>query len=199
MGKNSGMGSSDGTSENYANLLTAPKSFVPLCVIPYIELNDVGDTPREIVESRKWDVTPDLEPRPRSDSDPWSSRVAALNPWRAPSPRCSSSTSRAASSSGGTTAGTSPQYRPSASSQKEGDPESHSPVAFDGGISYMFIQHNNVFLMTAARQNCNAASILLFLHRVIDVFKHYFEELEEESLRDNFVVVVRDFLLLLIF
>ncbi|KAG6470738.1 hypothetical protein ZIOFF_071815 [Zingiber officinale] len=73
--------------------------------------------------------------------------------------------------------------------EKEGDPESHSPVVFDGGISYTFIQHNNVFLMTAARQNCNAASILLFLHRVVDVFKHYFEELEEESLRDNFVVV----------
>lgn len=53
----------------------------------------------------------------------------------------------------------------------------------------MFIQHNNVYLMTASRQNCNAASLLLFLHRVVDVFKHYFEELEEESLRDNFVVV----------
>ncbi|KAG6490500.1 hypothetical protein ZIOFF_051798 [Zingiber officinale] len=73
--------------------------------------------------------------------------------------------------------------------EKEVDPESHSPVAIDDGISYMFIQHSNVFLMTAARQNCNAASILLFLHRVVDVFKHYFEELEEESLRDNFVVV----------
>ncbi|KAL8157058.1 hypothetical protein AgCh_001960 [Apium graveolens] len=53
----------------------------------------------------------------------------------------------------------------------------------------MFIQHNNVYLMAASRQNCNAASIFLFLHRVVDVFKHYFEELEEESLRDNFVVV----------
>lgn len=26
---------------------------------------------------------------------------------------------------------------------------------------------------------------------MLQVFKHYFEELEEESLRDNFVVVVR--------
>lgn len=26
---------------------------------------------------------------------------------------------------------------------------------------------------------------------LVQVFKHYFEELEEESLRDNFVVVVR--------
>ncbi|GAY47328.1 hypothetical protein CUMW_103730 [Citrus unshiu] len=70
-----------------------------------------------------------------------------------------------------------------------GDPQSQNPVVFDNGVTYMFIQHNNVYLMAASRQNCNAASILLFLHRVADVFKHYFEELEEESLRDNFVVV----------
>ncbi|KAL6547389.1 AP-1 complex subunit mu-2 [Orobanche minor] len=73
--------------------------------------------------------------------------------------------------------------------EKEGDPESQDPVVYDNGVTYMFIQHNNVFLMTASRQNCNAASLLLFLHRVVDVFKHYFEVLEEESLRDNFVVV----------
>uniref|UniRef100_A0A0E0L586 MHD domain-containing protein n=1 Tax=Oryza punctata TaxID=4537 RepID=A0A0E0L586_ORYPU len=73
---------------------------------------------------------------------------------------------------------------------KESDAEVLSPVVHDdAGVSYMFIQHNNVFLLTASRQNCNAASIILFLHRVVDVFKHYFEELEEESLRDNFVVV----------
>lgn len=73
--------------------------------------------------------------------------------------------------------------------EKEGDVESHGPICYDNGVTYMFVQHNNVFLMTASRGNCNAASLLLFLHRVIDVFKHYFEELEEESLRDNFVVV----------
>lgn len=32
-------------------------------------------------------------------------------------------------------------------------------------------------------------SILLFLHRLVEVFTEYFRELEEESLRDNFVVV----------
>ncbi|KAL6193289.1 hypothetical protein ACLB2K_034373 [Fragaria x ananassa] len=69
------------------------------------------------------------------------------------------------------------------------DAESHDPVVNDNGVSYMFLQHNNVYLMAASRQNCNAASILFFLHRIVDVFKHYFEELEEESLRDNFVVV----------
>ncbi|TYI36764.1 hypothetical protein ES332_A03G164300v1 [Gossypium tomentosum] len=73
--------------------------------------------------------------------------------------------------------------------EKEGDPQSQDPVVYDNGVTYMFIQHSNVYLMTATRQNCNAASLLFFLHRVVDVFKHYFEELEEESLRDNFVVV----------
>ncbi|KAJ7956200.1 AP-1 complex subunit mu-2 [Quillaja saponaria] len=73
--------------------------------------------------------------------------------------------------------------------EKEVDPQFQNPVVYDNGVTYMFIQHNNVYLMTASRQNCNAASLLLFLHRVVDVFKHYFLELEEESLRDNFVVV----------
>eukprot|EP00850_Spirogloea_muscicola_P003043 SM000012S25305 [mRNA] locus=s12:266913:269760:+ [translate_table: standard] len=71
----------------------------------------------------------------------------------------------------------------------EGDPTSHNPIIYDDGVTYLFTQHNNVYLMIASRQNCNAASLLLFLHRVVDVLKHYFEELEEESLRDNFVVV----------
>jgi AP-1 complex subunit mu len=73
--------------------------------------------------------------------------------------------------------------------EKEGDSQSNDPVAYDNGVTYMFVQHSNVYLMIASRQNCNAASLLFFLHRVVDVFKHYFEELEEESLRDNFVVV----------
>lgn len=51
----------------------------------------------------------------------------------------------------------------------QGDPESHDPVLYDNGVSFLFIQHNNVFFMAAARQNCNAASILFFLHRVVDV------------------------------
>lgn len=33
----------------------------------------------------------------------------------------------------------------------------------------MFVQHSNIYLMIASRQNCNAASLLFFLHRVVDV------------------------------
>ncbi|CAI0447511.1 unnamed protein product [Linum tenue] len=69
------------------------------------------------------------------------------------------------------------------------DLQSQDPVVYEDGTTYMFIQHNNIYLLVATKQNCNAASLLLFLHRTVQVFKHYFEELEEESLRDNFVVV----------
>lgn len=87
-------------------------------------------------------------------------------------------------------------------------------MIIDNGVSYMYIPHNNVYLMTASRHNCNVGSLFVFLHRLVSVsirimiftvlyfvdllmyynmqiFEHYFEKLEEESLRDNFVVVVR--------
>jgi hypothetical protein len=47
--------------------------------------------------------------------------------------------------------------------------ESNDPVAYDNGVTYMFVQHSNIYLMIASRQNCNAASLLFFLHRVVDV------------------------------
>lgn len=55
----------------------------------------------------------------------------------------------------------------------QGDQGSQDPVAYDNGVTYMFVQHNNVYLMTASRQNCNAASLLLFLHRVVDVSAYW--------------------------
>jgi len=39
------------------------------------------------------------------------------------------------------------------------------------------------------KKNSNAVTILLFLHKLIEVFKEYFKVLEEESIRDNFVII----------
>ena len=44
-------------------------------------------------------------------------------------------------------------------------------IVYMNGVTYMFIQHNNVYLMSASRQNCNVSSHLLFLHRIVDVSK----------------------------
>ena len=50
------------------------------------------------------------------------------------------------------------------------------------------LQYSNLYLLAMCRRNINATAMLLFLHRLLDVFKHYFTEMEEESLRDNFVI-----------
>ena len=54
---------------------------------------------------------------------------------------------------------------------------------------YLYIRHNNLYLLAITKRNSNAAEILLFLHKVVEVFTEYFKELEEESIRDNFVVI----------
>ena len=63
-----------------------------------------------------------------------------------------------------------------------------TPIINHEGITYIYIQYSNLYLVAVARDNINAASILLFLHKLREVFVHYFNELEEESLRDNFVI-----------
>ncbi|KAG2236736.1 hypothetical protein INT48_000734 [Thamnidium elegans] len=46
------------------------------------------------------------------------------------------------------------------------------------GISYLYLKHSNLY-----------SSIMLYLHKLTEVFTEYFKELEEESIRDNFVIV----------
>jgi AP-1 complex subunit mu len=64
-----------------------------------------------------------------------------------------------------------------------------SPIFTDEGINYLYIKHNNVYLLALTRRNSNAFEILQFLHKVVQVLTEYFKELEEESIRDNFVVI----------
>ena len=63
-----------------------------------------------------------------------------------------------------------------------------TPVILDEGVSYIYVQYSNLYLLAVAKNNINAGAILLFLHKLKEIFTHYFQELEEESLRDNFVI-----------
>jgi AP-1 complex subunit mu len=56
-------------------------------------------------------------------------------------------------------------------------------------MQYLYIRHNNLYLLAITKRNTNAAEILLFLHKIVEVFTEYFKELEEESIRDNFVII----------
>lgn len=44
-------------------------------------------------------------------------------------------------------------------------------------------------VLALSKRNSNAAEIIIFLHRLASVLTEYFKELEEESIRDNFVIV----------
>ncbi|MDP2438313.1 MAG: AP-1 complex subunit mu [archaeon] len=67
--------------------------------------------------------------------------------------------------------------------------EVQRPIVEIDGTSFVYIRYQNLYLLGLTNRNANAAMILLFLYRIIDVFKEYFTELEEESIRDNFVII----------
>ncbi|TPX47618.1 hypothetical protein SeMB42_g00407 [Synchytrium endobioticum] len=74
--------------------------------------------------------------------------------------------------------------------ESEEDEQTPTPViSTDDGVNFLYIRHNNLYLVAITKKNSNAATILIFLHKLCEVFTEYFKELEEESIRDNFVVI----------
>uniref|UniRef100_A0A7N6FIZ9 MHD domain-containing protein n=1 Tax=Anabas testudineus TaxID=64144 RepID=A0A7N6FIZ9_ANATE len=64
-----------------------------------------------------------------------------------------------------------------------------TPLVSHGSAHFMWIKHSNLYLVAMTKKNANAALVYSFLYKIIQVFKEYFKELEEESIRDNFVTV----------
>ncbi|XP_033096895.1 AP-1 complex subunit mu-1-like [Anneissia japonica] len=63
------------------------------------------------------------------------------------------------------------------------------PIIQHGENTFMYIKHYNVYLVATTRKNANVALVFTVLHKIVEVFVEYFRELEEESIRDNFVLV----------
>jgi AP-1 complex subunit mu len=70
----------------------------------------------------------------------------------------------------------------------EDDESQLKPVFHDSGYTFVYITHNNLILMAVTRKNANAMVILTFLYQLVDVLQTYFNEVNEESIRDNFVI-----------
>ncbi|XP_002741221.1 AP-1 complex subunit mu-1 [Saccoglossus kowalevskii] len=64
-----------------------------------------------------------------------------------------------------------------------------SPIVVHGETTFMFIQYNNLYLVSTTRKNANVCMVFTILHKLVEVFLEYFKELEEESIRDNFVLI----------
>jgi hypothetical protein len=54
---------------------------------------------------------------------------------------------------------------------------------------WMALTRRTQAVLALSRRNTNAAEVVIFLHRFVQVLVEYFKELEEESIRDNFVII----------
>ena len=64
-----------------------------------------------------------------------------------------------------------------------------TPLIQSSGCTFMYIQHQNLYIVSVTRTNANAAMVFSFLHKLVQVMSEYFKEIEEESIRDNFVII----------
>lgn len=62
------------------------------------------------------------------------------------------------------------------------------PVLEDDGVTFVWIQINNIYFLATTLRNANCALLLTFLYRLAETLRSYFKNLEEESIRDNFVI-----------
>lgn len=64
-----------------------------------------------------------------------------------------------------------------------------TPILQTPECVFAYIKTNNVYIVSISRNNPNIALVFIFLYKISQVFVEYFKELEEESIRDNFVVI----------
>jgi AP-1 complex subunit mu len=72
---------------------------------------------------------------------------------------------------------------------QETEPTELRPVFTVDGVSYIWLQHNNIYIVALTKRNSNVTSIFVFLERLVEIMREYFGTLEEESIRDNFVLI----------
>ncbi len=71
----------------------------------------------------------------------------------------------------------------------QGDQNDLKPVYQEGKYTYVYIKVNSIYLVAVTGRNANAMVMLNFLYLVTSIFKEYFNSLEEESIKDNFVII----------
>lgn len=64
-----------------------------------------------------------------------------------------------------------------------------TPILQTADSTFAYIKTNNLYIVSTTKKNANIALVFVFLHKIVQVMTEYFKELEEESIRDNFVVI----------
>mmetsp|Transcript_23648 Transcript_23648/g.39678 ORF Transcript_23648/g.39678 Transcript_23648/m.39678 type:complete len:441 (+) Transcript_23648:411-1733(+) len=63
------------------------------------------------------------------------------------------------------------------------------PVRQLAGFNYCYTRSNNVYVLTVTKSNANVALAFKFMMQTIELLKSYFNKLDEESIRNNFVLI----------
>ncbi|CAH4035039.1 unnamed protein product [Pieris brassicae] len=64
-----------------------------------------------------------------------------------------------------------------------------TPLLQTSECTFAYIKTNNLYIVSTTKKNANIALVFVFLYKIVEVMTEYFKELEEESIRDNFVVI----------
>ncbi len=69
--------------------------------------------------------------------------------------------------------------------------KNYSPFLIDetNKVVYTFQQHKNIIFLLISDRNENTMILLEFLKNFIQLLKGYFKEVEEESIKDNFIII----------
>ena len=67
--------------------------------------------------------------------------------------------------------------------------QARSPILTLGSTTFCHVKHENIYLVAVTKGNANAALVFEFLYRLVILGKGYFGKLDEESVKNNFVLV----------
>jgi AP-2 complex subunit mu-1 len=69
------------------------------------------------------------------------------------------------------------------------NPAVRSPILTLGSTTFSHTRHENIYLVAVTKSNANAALVFEFLERLRALGKSYFNKFDEESVKNNFVLV----------
>ena len=69
------------------------------------------------------------------------------------------------------------------------NPDVRSPIITLGSTSFYHVRHNNLYVMVVTKSNSLAALVFEFIYKIIKVTHSYLGKLDEESVKNNFVLI----------
>lgn len=64
-----------------------------------------------------------------------------------------------------------------------------APFITLGSTSFFHVRHDNLYIVAVTKNNANAALVFEFCYRFISLGKSYFIKFDEESVKNNFVLI----------